>query len=188
MLSARESVSHSSTTKACFFMQRRRPCSPERMTCKQGQAQPRSHLLDLHDLLPDDSARALTILRNTCSDRSQSPFPGRSAVEVDTDALDSRQRRRRRRRPHAASSAQCALPGSWSGQVPLELACEVKLSPWLQWNPTAGPGGRLSAQDTLGRHQPLAQRDCTHPGSLPPHVGGKVPRSTRGLEARDSRS
>ena len=162
MLSARESVSHSSTTKACFFMQRRRPCSPERMTCKQGQAQPRSHLLDLHDLLPDDSARALTILRNTCSDRSQSPFPGRSAVEVDTDALDSRQRRR-----PATSTPCCTICTTcssriveWTGTTRARTRGHALTMASMELD--GRPRRTLSAQDTLGRHPAI----CSRKGSL----------------------
>ena len=90
----------------------------------------------------------MTILRNTCSDRSRSPFPVQSVVEMDTDTLDPRQHRRRCRH-HAAPSAQCALPGSWHGQVLLELAREVTLSPWLQWNSTAGPGGHFPLRTRL---------------------------------------
>ena len=106
----------------------------------QATSRPRleTHLRDLHDLLPDDSGRALAILRSTRSSRSRSPSPERPAVGYDTDAQDSPPPRRRQRHRHVTPSAQCALPGSWRGQLLLELAREVTHSPWPQWSSTAG--------------------------------------------------
>ena len=76
--------------------------------------------------------------------------------------------------PFAAPSAPCALPGSWSGQVPLELAREVTLHRGFI-------GARRQAHThifTSGLNH--WRSEAAHPRALRPHVGGKaLPNCTR---------
>ena len=51
--------------------------------------QPGTNSRDLHDLLPDDSARGLAVLRSARSDRSRSPFPERAAIRYDAIRYDA---------------------------------------------------------------------------------------------------
>ena len=114
---------------------------------------PMNKLRELHSYLIDDSTRALAMLRNTspfrthpaptaCPERSRSPRPVQPMVNSELDTLVTGRQRPRHRRPREspAPPAQCALPGSWNKDFLQELAREVTLAPWLQWNPTSGQG------------------------------------------------
>ena len=68
----------------------------------------RSKLRDLYNLLPDNSTRALAMLRNTSPDRtaspdrSRSPRPAQSMAKLDSDTPVFRRQRHRQRRPQEA--------------------------------------------------------------------------------------
>ena len=117
-----------------------------------------SKLRELHSCLPDDSTRALGILRNTNPVRTASPGRSRSPrhdqpmAHPDLDTLVSGRQRHRHRRPQEtpAPPAHCALPGSWNKDFLQELAREVTMAPWLQWTPTSGPGEHLQLKTRLG--------------------------------------
>ena len=124
---------------------------------------PMSKLRELHSCLPDDSTRALGILRNTSPvrpspvrtaspGRSRSPRHDQPMAHPDLVTLVSGRQRQRHRRPQEtpAPPAHCALPGSWNKDFLQELAREVTMAPWLQWTPTSGPGEHLQLKTRLG--------------------------------------
>ena len=165
--------------KASSFMHARRPWSPGRMTCKQGHTHyPRATYwtLMIYCLMtprarPDHPAQHMfRWLRVTLSwsvrgrggHGSFGFTPAASSSVVDDVA------------PFAAPSAPCALPGTWSGQVPLQLAREVTLHRGFN-------GARRQAHTHIFSSGLNHWRsEAAHPGALQPHVGGKaLPNCTR---------
>ena len=109
---------------------------------------PMSKSRELHSLLPEDSTRALAMLRNTSPVRTSPVRPASRSPRPAQPELDTHRHRRPQEAP--PPPAHCALPGSWNKDFLQELAREVTLFPWLQWTPTSGLGGHHQLKTRLG--------------------------------------